>query len=172
MGQKTPRQAAQQVDYGIRLLNTIIQEVRDFITGTRAQTMSVVQFKSMLATLVRSLGHTGSLRFQVEVKAAVANRLTDAERIHLLHIAREALSNSARHSHGRLGFVSLGQWRDGVRLEMKDDGVGFADNTLRQSGRGLRNMRERARTIGAHLKVVSKPGRGTRITVDIPPHSS
>ncbi|MEE8493985.1 MAG: PAS domain-containing protein, partial [Nitrospirales bacterium] len=168
MGQKSPRQAVQQVDHSIRLLNTVIQEVRDFITGARAQPMDVDQFKSTLAMLVGSLGHTGSLHFQVEVKAAAASRLTDAERFHLLSIAKEALSNSVRHSGGRQGFVSLRRRQDSVRFEVKDDGVGFAVNTLSKSGLGLRNMRERASMIGAHLTVVSKPGRGTRITVDIP----
>ena len=36
---------------------------------------------------------------------------------------------------------------------------------------GLLDMRERAQSMGSHLKVESEPGRGTRIAVEVPPSS-
>jgi len=56
-----------------------------------------------------------------------------------------------------------------VRLEIADDGVGFDPGAERPADRrGLRNMEERARGLGARLSVESVAGRGTQVRVELP----
>jgi two-component system NarL family sensor kinase len=49
-------------------------------------------------------------------------------------------------------------------VRVRDDGVGFATVDA-PAGQGLRNMRERAATIGGALAVHSTPGSGTALEV-------
>ena len=86
----------------------------------------------------------------------------------MLHIAREAVSNSMRHSHAVHGKLALLVVDGGVMLEIVDDGIGFDRNARDVGGSGLRNIRSRARQIGARLDISSTPGSGTRITLYIP----
>lgn len=106
----------------------------------------------------------------------------------VLHIAREALSNAARHAAARHVTVCLRFSAAGVRLTLTDDGVGFDPNTQPErlteaplpepehvdshtaeyQGLGLRGMRQRARLLGAWLQVESAPGWGTRIVLTVP----
>jgi signal transduction histidine kinase len=87
----------------------------------------------------------------------------------LYHIAQEALNNSLKHaeaSHVRV-CLELGDRR--VRLEVADDGVGFAPADVGgQGGLGLPGMHERAQRLGGQLQIRSAPGQGTTVTVEVP----
>lgn len=89
--------------------------------------------------------------------------LSDSASVQLYRIAQEALHNAARHAHAT--SIEAGLVRDGrsIRLWVRDDGVGFDAATRSGAGIGLHTMRYRAGVIGAELRVVSSPGRGTRV---------
>jgi signal transduction histidine kinase len=54
-----------------------------------------------------------------------------------------------------------------LRVEIEDDGEGFDPNDAPE-GHGLSNLRERAATLRAEMRLDSAPGRGTTVTLDIP----
>ena len=58
-----------------------------------------------------------------------------------------------------------------VVLRVSDDGVGFDPAVNEGTGQGLRNITARAKELGAQLEVISEPGRGVRIALDIPKES-
>jgi two-component system LytT family sensor kinase len=91
------------------------------------------------------------------------------------------IENSIKHGlepriHG--GTVTLRSRLEGdrVRLEVADDGVGMGNrpaSALRRSGGGIgmKNVQERLEVlygIEASFSVVSNPGRGTLVTIEIP----
>jgi signal transduction histidine kinase len=81
---------------------------------------------------------------------------------------QEALANAARHSGAPLARVVLAA-KDGVlRVVVDDEGHGFDPADMRATGLGLAGMRERAALLGAHLRVESAPGRGTRVALEVP----
>jgi signal transduction histidine kinase len=53
-----------------------------------------------------------------------------------------------------------------VRLEVRDDGVGFDPGALPADRFGISGMRERAQLIGATLTIDARPGRGTTIALE------
>jgi signal transduction histidine kinase len=55
-----------------------------------------------------------------------------------------------------------------VRLEIRDDGVGFNLEEALGRGHGLQNMTARAQKLGAHLQIISKPGLGVQMVVELP----
>jgi signal transduction histidine kinase len=93
-------------------------------------------------------------------------RLSPTRSEGLVRIACEAVSNAARHSGARRVVLVLGREVDGVRLDVIDRGRGF-DPTEPNLGFGLISMHERARAIGARLRVDSDLGRGTRVEVAV-----
>ncbi len=87
----------------------------------------------------------------------------------LYRIAQEALANVYRHGRASEISLRLAFAESSVRLEVSDNGVGFASGDEQAlSGRGLRNMRQRAAELGGTLDIASAPGQGTRIAVTIP----
>jgi NarL family two-component system sensor histidine kinase LiaS len=58
-----------------------------------------------------------------------------------------------------------------VDVALTDDGRGFITGTERRKGLGLLGMEERVRELGGTIRVISSPGRGTRVEIRLPrPH--
>lgn len=87
----------------------------------------------------------------------------------IFRIVQEALHNAIKHSIAKNIEVSLEYAEETFCLTISDDGVGFNPATLQsaETGIGLKNMQNRAALIGADFKLHSKPGEGTRITIEI-----
>jgi CheY-like chemotaxis protein len=101
----------------------------------------------------------------------LAPRLPLAAETALFRIAQGALANAIAHANASQIQVTLGATTVCVTLTIADDGIGF-DATGVRPGRaswGLAIMRERAEGVGANLSILSAPGRGTRVVVEIVP---
>ena len=57
---------------------------------------------------------------------------------------------------------------DRVRIEIRDWGVGFDPKAVPKNHFGLEGIRQRARLLGGKCSIRSKPGKGTRIIVELP----
>jgi signal transduction histidine kinase len=83
------------------------------------------------------------------------------------------LHNTVKHADAKeMGLVLQPSPGGAWYLQIWDDGRGFDPG--RRVGQGLdrmgtTTMRERAEAIGARLQLDARPGRGTRITVELPP---
>lgn len=84
----------------------------------------------------------------------------------LIRIACEAVANAARHSGAGRVRVSLSNDGQQVRLRVCDRGCGFRTE-VNGRGFGLVSMRERARAVGADLRISSAPGQGTEVEVAV-----
>jgi signal transduction histidine kinase len=92
-------------------------------------------------------------------------------------VAREALSNVAKHSHATrctvtLQALTLEDGHTGIRLVVSHNGQGFAAGALPADGVGLIGMRERVVSLSGSLVLSSSVEQGTRVTVDLPTGSA
>jgi signal transduction histidine kinase len=84
-------------------------------------------------------------------------------------MAREALSNMARHSRATSGRISLRAEDGDAVLEIADNGRGFDPAAPIEPGHhGLDNLHDRASSMAGSLVIDSEPGAGTRIIVRVP----
>jgi signal transduction histidine kinase len=85
-----------------------------------------------------------------------------------LRVAQEAIHNVKKHAGAEHLFVQLEYRASEIALEVRDDGRGFAREPDSEPGHyGLTGMRERAASIGATLEVISTPGEGTTVRLQI-----
>jgi two-component system nitrate/nitrite sensor histidine kinase NarX len=86
----------------------------------------------------------------------------------LIRIVQEALTNIRKHADACTVFISAFERGSEAIIEVKDNGRGFApEDVLLASQYGLRSMRERAESIGADFQIISAPGMGTTIRLQI-----
>jgi signal transduction histidine kinase len=113
-----------------------------------------------------------SSRVQVVIDApASLPSLSAAVEVAAFRIAQEALTNVQRHAQASTATVLLNFDKSSVSLVVSDDGIGGlsnANDTGKQVGLGLVGMRERAHLLGGDLHIESQPGKGTRITFEVP----
>jgi signal transduction histidine kinase len=80
----------------------------------------------------------------------------------------ECLQNAAKHGgRGASATVRLRQFDDRVGFSVEDDGTGF-DPDVVERGAGLTNLADRVAAVGGTLEIDARPGRGTRISGEIP----
>jgi signal transduction histidine kinase len=88
-------------------------------------------------------------------------------------IGREALLNAFRHSHAKNISIDVKYRSHSLRVVVRDDGCGIEPQLL-EAGRdghfGLSGMRERAKRIGARLRLWSGPRCGTELELSVPGH--
>ncbi|QDU28969.1 Oxygen sensor histidine kinase NreB [Anatilimnocola aggregata] len=87
----------------------------------------------------------------------------------LYRIAQEALWNAAKYAHTKRVVVELNADPEFVHLEIRDFGRGFEPLQVAEShGLGLASMKERARLVRGTIIIDSSPGKGAKITVQVP----
>jgi two-component system, NarL family, sensor kinase len=97
--------------------------------------------------------------YRQDVRAQVS--LTPEQKIQLLRIAQELLTNVIKHSGATLLQVNYRQTQKSIILLYKDNGRGF-DTALLKNGLGLNSLEMRAQYLNGHYRLHSAPGRGTR----------
>lgn len=81
---------------------------------------------------------------------------------------REGIINAIRHSRATALNLSLTQNQTLCCADLRDNGVGFDKGSVAGGGFGLKGMRERIEKVGGHLGIEAAPGKGTRITIEVP----
>jgi len=165
---ESPAAAAQKISGVMTSLNQVIAQIRDYIfelqrsdeEGSLAQRLGEMVRETRLNTMLEAT-------FRVHGGCCELSRESIP---HLCQIAQEALSNAVRHAGARRVQVELFCSPTDLRLLIEDDGSGFDPEQARAAGRGLglRTMEERAALLGGTLSVASRPGAGTRVTVEVP----
>lgn len=90
----------------------------------------------------------------------------------VMRIIQEALSNVRKHSQANEVYLSCSSQEGGqLCVLVEDDGQGFQPAQVvgkKEEKIGLQIMQERAESIGGSLSLQSKPGQGTRVTINVP----
>ncbi len=89
-------------------------------------------------------------------------------RQHIFQIAREALTNVARHAQARRVTIYVRYSSDEFQICVSDDGVGLPALPINRKGQGLRNIRERARLLDGSLDMHTAPDEGMTLTLTVP----
>ncbi|MFD0899197.1 GAF domain-containing sensor histidine kinase [Actinomadura sediminis] len=145
-------------------LDDTIRQIRSTIFALQASAEEDETLRSKVHRVVEAaserLGFAPSTRLDGLLDTAVPAEHAD----HLLAVLREALSNMARHAHATEAVVNV-RVGDGLVLQVEDDGVGIPEGGRRS---GLRNMDERARTLGGTFDAGPRPGGGTVLRWEVP----
>ena len=164
-----PAAAVARVDRVIDRLHTTIGDIRTMIVGLGSEIDDGLggAIEEMVAELLS--GSAVEMALDLSGAAELQRRLHPEGAHEALQIAREAVSNVARHSGARRGWLSIRVEGDEAVLRIEDDGVGFDPARRLGSGHfGLANLRDRAAGLAGTLAIESEPALGTRIIVRLP----
>ncbi|MBQ3301085.1 MAG: hypothetical protein IJH04_02825, partial [Eggerthellaceae bacterium] len=95
-------------------------------------------------------------------------QLSPLDEMQVFRILQESLTNIRRHAKASNVSVSLETNAESVRMLVIDDGIGFSLADVSSDKMGLAIMKERAADMGGSLKVVSAPGEGTILKLEVP----
>lgn len=140
-----------------------LAEARALVAAFAPPALATSTLTSAVARLVERVRRETGLRVDLQVEGPL-DALDREQEVVLLRSVQEALTNVRRHAQARTVVVRLLADASGARAEVRDDGVGLAA----PAGSGLAGMRGRVRDAGGSLDVVTAPGQGTTIRVQLP----
>ena len=107
-------------------------------------------------------------RFIVSLRIdKLRNQLQNDVQLNLYRMLQEQLGNILKYAHAKTVEIIIESRPKGILMQIKDDGRGF-DTRLRKTGIGLENIKRRAELMNGKAKIISSPGQGCVVNVEIP----
>lgn len=146
------------------------QRIRTFIANLRPMMLDDL---GLIPTLKRYVEDTTEGGFQVKlVVTGRERRFASYKEVTAFRVIQELLNNAREVSSATSAQVSVDLGEDRLRVSVEDDGSGFELSQLGSGPvaekMGLSTLRERIEMLGGKFQVESNPGRGTRVTFEIP----
>jgi PAS domain S-box-containing protein len=157
-----------------RLSRGALAEMRSLLFELRPAAIQNIRLNELLHLMLNGL--MSQTRLKVVLNLAGNHVIPENVRYVLFRITKEALNNIIKHANastvtvnrqdilpisGKRGVEKL----SGLKLSIKDDGIGFNPKVIPGGLHGLAIMKERAKSIGATLSIRSKPEKGTEIII-------
>lgn len=147
-----------------------LEGVRRFARGLRPPALDELGLVPAIESYARMLENASGLDVEIDADP-IGGLLTPEAELALYRVIQEALSNAVRHAGASKVTVRIRPKPGLLVATVEDNGRGFdvaKVMTGQGSGLGLFGMKERAGYMGGRLDILSEPGRGTRVVVDIP----
>jgi two-component system, NarL family, sensor histidine kinase DegS len=144
------------------------QKVRNFIFELRPMMLDDLGLIPTLRKYSDAFKEQTALDVSVTV-TGTERRLEPYLEVMIFRAVQELLGNAARHSQAALIKVQVDLGSDFIRVNVEDNGKGFAPESLKDStSLGLKLIRERAEMLGGSFEIDSAPGSGARISFTVP----
>lgn len=168
-----PRVWEQRRNEALEQLEHLHQLTRSALAGLRALLLELrpaVLEKKTLADLLDQLREVMAIRTPAPIVLTISDDcppLPMPVKITFYRIAQEALMNAAKYANARNITVRLRcrQADESIQLDIQDDGQGFDASAVPAGHFGIGMMRERARAVGATLRITSQSEHGTHIAL-------
>jgi two-component system nitrate/nitrite sensor histidine kinase NarX len=151
-------------------------DIRQYLLGAKTLLAPGQNVFAALQQFVRQFSRDFGPVTELVISPEVREQRLDARvEVQLIRIVQEALANVRKHAHASTAKVLFTLQEDCIQVRIEDDGAGFDVARLYKAEGprfGLRSMRERAEAIGGTFQILSTPGRGTLIVVDVPLESA
>jgi signal transduction histidine kinase len=158
----TPRPADQTRGELSRLadgLGTALDELQEISRGIHPAILS----ESGLGPALEALARRSAV--PVELDLNIGRRLDEYVEAAGYYIASEAITNVAKHAQASVIDLCADSPDGALTLSISDDGIGGADPSR---GSGIIGLRDRVEALGGTMLVLSPPGQGTTLHVQLP----
>jgi signal transduction histidine kinase len=166
-----PAQTA-RLDQVLGLIDKGIRSIRSVTNDLRPSLLDDLGLLPALRSLMTEFGERSGMRVELAAPTSLPPLSAEAE-LALFRALQEALSNVLRHADARTVDVGISVQREGVLLEVRDDGRGLRNGAdpeeLELTGHmGLAGMRERIGALGGTVRFQGAPGAGALLEVLVP----
>ncbi len=151
-------------------VESALNELHRVAMDLRPATLDDLGILPTLSWFVREF-ESANLKTRIEKHISVSeNDIPEPLKIAIFRILQEAVNNAVKHAAARRIKISLHNGSDVLAFSIEDDGKGFDQIAVANSGEtrrgiGLQSMRERAELSGGAYTMTSAVGQGTKVCV-------
>ena len=140
-------------------LDAALDELRELARGIHPVILTTEGLEPALQSLARASG------LPVSVRVAVQGRPAAPVEVAAYYVVSEALANAAKYASASKVVVAVETEGGVLRIRVEDDGAGGADMAR---GSGLLGLKDRVESLGGRIALLSEPGSGTCLSVELP----
>jgi signal transduction histidine kinase len=149
-------------------LEQVIKELRSYVLSLKPEDDAASLPEALAALLEQTRAHA-LLETELHVHGLDSVDIPLPVAKAMIHIAREAITNVARHARAGCIWIKLQASAGFVELEITDNGSGFDTGAVRLlEHHGLSDMHERALALGGRVTMQSEPGSGATVRARVP----
>lgn len=146
-----------------------INEIRKISRSLMPASLSDLGLISSINDLIDNVNLSRQLHAEFKYDKNIEKRLRAKEKLMFFRIIQEQVNNVLKHADARNLLVSISNHRRLTRLEIKDNGKGFDPQVARKKeGIGMLNIMSRAAIFNAKVEIVTAPGKGCHLVIDLP----
>lgn len=167
---ETPDQAQRHLDVALTMVRHSLGEARRSVMNLRSSALENGDLATALLETARQLMADRMVEVEVQTMGTTRALPLKIENT-VLRVGQEAITNSLRHSKAGKLKIQLDYNSSRITLKVEDNGEGFDvvhSRACNGAHFGLLGMEERAKQIGARLEVMSQPGSGTAVVLEVP----
>ncbi len=152
-----------------------LQELQRLISDLRPSHLDDLGLSAALRWYAGRIQEHSPINVRVDIVGEECD-LDEATKIAIFRIIQESLNNIIKHAHASHANIYVQFEEKNVRINVRDNGIGFDLERTRQQRStsrpclGLAGMQERAALLGGSVSVQSRPGYGTQVEALIPYH--
>lgn len=150
------------------MVRNALSEVRRIIYDLRPMALDDLGLVPTLRKYIvttEEYNPTGKINFQIYGEN---QRLKPNFEVAIFRLVQECLTNGTKHGKFSEAWVKIEWLKQKINIIVKDNGVGFDPNIVKEKSFGLLGMRERVELLNGTMKIISFPGNGTTILFSIP----
>jgi len=163
--QNNPDKNIDQIKKCRQMLTQAIKEARDLSHGMVMPRFSQNSLKDELELLFGGFNSSTKVYLDFEKMNEITIPIAIKETIY--RIAQVQLHNIGKYSKANEVQMRVTNDRDGVKIMVCDNGVGF-DTTQKRNGIGITNIYARVESYNGTANIISKPGEGCILSVSLP----
>ena len=158
-------EALERLEHLVQTLNSSIALGRRIVEDLRPSTLSNLGLVATLEILAREFGNQSGIG--VECALEPVDLAASAELV-VYRVVQEAITNISKYAGASRVWLGMNPVDGQAEVTVRDDGVGFDTTLATRSAYGLLGMRFRVEAEGGSLDVVSAPGQGCLIRIQLP----
>jgi signal transduction histidine kinase len=152
----------------LAVVDRTIEGIRRIIGRLSPLVLQELGLVSAIRKEAKDLAKNAGVQSRVAISDDVG-RLDPVIETAIYRVVQESLHNVAKHAQAQNVNIQMDREGEVLKLVIEDDGTGIraVTNSMRPSF-GMAGMQERISTLGGQMKVVSRKGEGTKISVTVP----
>ena len=160
-----PEEQQSQISETGEIVGKSLEELRGLAKSLNPDT---IKNKGLIASLKLEVDRFNRLNF-IDAILNISEDIFDLsneKEIILFRILQEFCNNTLKYSKANKLVIDLNFKENMLDICASDNGIGFdVDDTSKQKGIGLSNMKSRTKLIGAKLKLESSENKGTKLYI-------
>ena len=171
LAKNNPKERLSLINRSAGNIHIAIHEIRNISRSLVPASIGDLGLVDSVTDLVESVKvATRALHIEFYPVGNVDERIGDKAKLMLFRIIQEQVNNVLKHSGARNLIIELvlEEAENKVELNITDDGKGFDPAGNGKKGLGLSNITSRADLFGGKVAILSAPGEGCQLRVQVP----